>query len=103
MRHCNLRQVLRQIVESVEGSTKYNHQAFAVMEYFGYCAANLTVFILPGFRCWIRRTTTRHGHGLGELVGISEQIRTVKELRAFPGIAACGCQGLTITMSDSCR
>ncbi len=29
-------QVLRQIVESSEVSTKYNHQAFAVMEYFGY-------------------------------------------------------------------
>ena len=29
-------QVLRQIVESTEVSTKYNHQAFAVMEYFGY-------------------------------------------------------------------
>ncbi len=29
-------QVLRQIVETTEVSTKYNHQAFAVMEYFGY-------------------------------------------------------------------
>src|SRR5207249_10638033 len=29
-------QVLRQIVESAEVSTKYNHQAYAVMEYFGY-------------------------------------------------------------------
>jgi dipeptidyl aminopeptidase/acylaminoacyl peptidase len=29
-------QVLRQIVESSEVSTKYNHQAYAVMEYFGY-------------------------------------------------------------------
>lgn len=29
-------QVLRQIVESAEVSNKYNHQAFAVMEYFGY-------------------------------------------------------------------
>jgi hypothetical protein len=29
-------QVLRQIVESTEVSTKYNHQAYAVMEYFGY-------------------------------------------------------------------
>ncbi len=28
--------VLRQIVESTEVSTKYNHQAYAVMEYFGY-------------------------------------------------------------------
>ncbi|HLR05039.1 MAG TPA: hypothetical protein VK117_04450, partial [Pyrinomonadaceae bacterium] len=28
--------VLRQIVESAEVSTKYNHQAYAVMEYFGY-------------------------------------------------------------------
>ena len=28
--------VLRRIVESAEVSTKYNHQAFAVMEYFGY-------------------------------------------------------------------
>jgi hypothetical protein len=28
--------VLRRIVESTEVSTKYNHQAFAVMEYFGY-------------------------------------------------------------------
>ena len=29
-------QVLRQIVESTEVSVKYNHQAYAVMEYFGY-------------------------------------------------------------------
>jgi hypothetical protein len=29
-------QVLRQIVESSEVSTKYNHQAYVVMEYFGY-------------------------------------------------------------------
>ena len=29
-------QALRQIVESVEVSSKYNHQAYAVMEYFGY-------------------------------------------------------------------
>ena len=29
-------QVLRQIVESAEVSAKYNHQAYAVMEYFGY-------------------------------------------------------------------
>lgn len=29
-------QVLRQIVESSEVTTKYNHQAYAVMEYFGY-------------------------------------------------------------------
>jgi len=29
-------QVLRQIVESVEVSNKYTHQAYAVMEYFGY-------------------------------------------------------------------
>jgi hypothetical protein len=28
--------VLRQIVESTEVSTKYNHQAYAVLEYFGY-------------------------------------------------------------------
>ncbi len=28
--------VLRQIVESTEVSTRYNHQAYAVMEYFGY-------------------------------------------------------------------
>jgi hypothetical protein len=28
--------VLRQIVESTEVSVKYNHQAYAVMEYFGY-------------------------------------------------------------------
>ncbi len=28
--------VLRQIVESQQVSDKYNHQAFAVMEYFGY-------------------------------------------------------------------
>ena len=28
--------VLRQIVESAEVSAKYNHQAYAVMEYFGY-------------------------------------------------------------------
>ena len=29
-------QVLRQIVESSEVATKYNHQAYAVMDYFGY-------------------------------------------------------------------
>ena len=29
-------QTLRQIVESADVSTKYNHQAYAVMEYFGY-------------------------------------------------------------------
>ena len=29
-------QVLRQIIESTEVSNKYNHQAYAVMEYFGY-------------------------------------------------------------------
>jgi hypothetical protein len=29
-------QALRQIVESAEVSSKYNHQAYAVMEYFGY-------------------------------------------------------------------
>jgi hypothetical protein len=29
-------QVLRQIVESPEVSTKYNHQAYVVMDYFGY-------------------------------------------------------------------
>jgi hypothetical protein len=29
-------QVLRQIVESTEVANKYNHQAYAVMEYFGY-------------------------------------------------------------------
>jgi hypothetical protein len=29
-------QVLRQIVESTAVATKYNHQAYAVMEYFGY-------------------------------------------------------------------
>jgi hypothetical protein len=28
--------VLRQIVESTEVANKYNHQAYAVMEYFGY-------------------------------------------------------------------
>jgi hypothetical protein len=28
--------VLRTIVESTEVSVKYNHQAYAVMEYFGY-------------------------------------------------------------------
>jgi len=28
--------VLRQLVESSAVATKYNHQAYAVMEYFGY-------------------------------------------------------------------
>ena len=33
-------QLLRQIVESSEVATEYNHQAYAVMEYFGYFAAS---------------------------------------------------------------
>jgi Calx-beta domain/Domain of unknown function (DUF4214) len=33
-------QVLRQIVESPEVFTKFNHEAFAVMEYFGYLRRN---------------------------------------------------------------
>jgi hypothetical protein len=39
-------QVLRQIVESGEVSTKYNHQAFAVMEYFGYLRRQPDAFFL---------------------------------------------------------
>jgi Tol biopolymer transport system component len=39
-------QVLRQIVESSEVSTKYNHQAFAVMEYFGYLRRQPDAFYL---------------------------------------------------------
>jgi hypothetical protein len=39
-------QVLRQIVESAEISTKYNHQAFAVMEYFGYLRRQPDAFYL---------------------------------------------------------
>jgi Calx-beta domain/Kelch motif/Galactose oxidase, central domain len=38
--------VLRQIVESSEVSTKYNHQAFAVMEYFGYLRRQPDAFYL---------------------------------------------------------
>ncbi len=43
-------QVLRQIVESPEVSTKYNHQAYAVMEYFGYLRRQPDVFYLQ----WIQ-------------------------------------------------
>jgi len=43
-------QVLRQIVESPEVSTKYNHQAYAVMEYFGYLRRQPDAFFLD----WIR-------------------------------------------------
>jgi hypothetical protein len=39
-------QVLRQIVESAEVSTKYNHQAYAVMEYFGYLRRQPDAFYL---------------------------------------------------------
>ncbi len=39
-------QVLRQIVESSEVSTKYSHQAFAVMEYFGYLRRQPDAFYL---------------------------------------------------------
>ena len=39
-------QVLRQIVESGEVSTKYNHQAYAVMEYFGYLRRDPDSFYL---------------------------------------------------------
>ncbi len=38
--------VLRKIVESPEVSTKYNHQAFAVMEYFGYLRRQPDAFYL---------------------------------------------------------
>ena len=43
-------QVLRQIVESTEVSTKYNHQAYAVMEYFGYLRRQPDAFYLA----WIQ-------------------------------------------------
>ena len=39
-------QVLRHIVESPEVSTKYNHQAYAVMEYFGYLRRQPDAFYL---------------------------------------------------------
>ncbi len=39
-------QVLRQIVESTEVSNKYNHQAYAVMEYFGYLRRQPDAFYL---------------------------------------------------------
>ena len=39
-------QVLRHIVESNEVSTKYNHQAYAVMEYFGYLRRQPDAFYL---------------------------------------------------------
>ena len=50
--------VLRQIVESAEVSTKYNHQAYAVMEYFGYSRVP-TGFgaISRGLQCWTEATT----------------------------------------------
>jgi len=38
--------VLRQIVESAEVATKYNHQAYAVMEYFGYLRRQPDAFYL---------------------------------------------------------
>ena len=43
-------QVLRQIVESTEVSTKFNHEAYAVMEYFGYLRRQPDAFYLD----WIR-------------------------------------------------
>jgi hypothetical protein len=43
-------QVLRQIVESNEVSTKYNNQAYAVMEYFGYLRRQPDSFYLQ----WIQ-------------------------------------------------
>jgi len=43
-------QVVRQIVESTEVSTKYNHQAYAVMEYFGYLRRQPDAFYLQ----WIQ-------------------------------------------------
>jgi len=43
-------QVLRQIVESAEVATKYNHQAYAVMEYFGYLRRQPDAFYLD----WIK-------------------------------------------------
>jgi hypothetical protein len=42
--------VLRQIVESSEVSAKYNHQAYAVMEYFGYLRRQPDAFYLD----WIK-------------------------------------------------
>jgi hypothetical protein len=39
-------QVLRQIVESGEVSTRFNHQAYAVMEYFGYLRRQPDAFYL---------------------------------------------------------
>jgi hypothetical protein len=42
--------VLRQIAESTEVSTRYNHQAYAVMEYFGYLRRQPDAFYLD----WIR-------------------------------------------------
>jgi photosystem II stability/assembly factor-like uncharacterized protein len=49
-------QVLRQIVESSEVSTKYNHQAFAVMEYFGYLRRQPDVLYLD----WITALDTNN-------------------------------------------
>jgi len=43
-------QVLRQTVESTEVSTKFNHEAYAVMEYFGYLRRQPDAFYLD----WIR-------------------------------------------------
>jgi len=43
-------QVLRQIVESTEVSTRFNHEAYAVMEYFGYLRRQPDAFYLD----WIR-------------------------------------------------
>jgi hypothetical protein len=43
-------QVLRQIVESTEVANKYNHQAYAVMEYFGYLRRQPDAFYLA----WIQ-------------------------------------------------
>ena len=43
-------QVLRQIVESPEVTTRYNHQAYAVMEYFGYLRRQPDAFYLA----WIQ-------------------------------------------------
>ena len=68
--------VLRQIVESAEVSTKYNHQAYAVMEYFGYLRRQPDAFYLN----WIAvldQTNDPRGmiNGLHELAGVSATIR----------------------------
>jgi len=102
MRRCNLSQVLRQIVEGSEVSTKYNDQAHAVMELWLPAApAGRIPSRLDSGAGSIKRPAW-DGDGFCDFARVSQQIRAVVKM-GCSGMAACGCQGLTITMSDSNR